>query len=416
MAGLLGALKQYLRDAGPGGALNPEVTRQGLLDSAAFATMPVPLLGDAVGLAADANRFATDPSSRTPLNFGLSALGMLPLIPNLTVWHGSPHKFPPTKKNPLGEFDPNKIGAGEGAQAYSYGHYAADAQPTAKTYLDVDPAVTPPTRRAFKGSELEPGTWEYKAASLLDGSSTLAGVRKEVSGWIKNAKPGEDVAGYQKVLDVLNTATSKADFKRLKREGYLYKVDLADEAIPKLLEWDKPIAEQSDSVKAALRTSGLLGEVENVGARAADKVRELASLPGVADWAKRDLMSVARQLEKSKSPQHVAGTLKGMQLDFGISPDGGVFKPKAQEFLDFVKTMQYVPNMDVGAGLYALASASRGGEKAASEALRNAGIPGVRYLDQISRGAGQGTYNYVVFPGGEGLLNILDRKSVPLGR
>jgi hypothetical protein len=34
---------------------------------------------------------------------------------------------------------------------------------------------------------------------------------------------------------------------------------------------------------------------------------------------------------------------------------------------------------------------------AAAKALQQAGIPGIRYLDQGSRGAGQGSHNYVVF-------------------
>jgi hypothetical protein len=42
-----------------------------------------------------------------------------------------------------------------------------------------------------------------------------------------------------------------------------------------------------------------------------------------------------------------------------------------------------------------------------AQALRAAGIPGIRYLDQGSRGAGQGTSNFVVFPGEEDLLRIL---------
>ena len=48
--------------------------------------------------------------------------------------------------------------------------------------------------------------------------------------------------------------------------------------------------------------------------------------------------------------------------------------------------------------------------------LRTAGIPGIRYLDGGSRGAGQGTRNYVVFPGEESLLKILERNGVPLGQ
>jgi len=45
------------------------------------------------------------------------------------------------------------------------------------------------------------------------------------------------------------------------------------------------------------------------------------------------------------------------------------------------------------------------GPAAASERLREAGIPGIKYLDQGSRGAGEGSRNYVVFD--DKLVNIL---------
>jgi hypothetical protein len=47
--------------------------------------------------------------------------------------------------------------------------------------------------------------------------------------------------------------------------------------------------------------------------------------------------------------------------------------------------------------------------------LQQAGIPGIKYLDGGSRGAGTGTSNYVVFPGEEKNLTILDRNGVPTG-
>ena len=47
-----------------------------------------------------------------------------------------------------------------------------------------------------------------------------------------------------------------------------------------------------------------------------------------------------------------------------------------------------------------------------SKRLANAGIPGIRYLDQGSRGAGQGTHNYVVFD--ENIPNIVSRNGVSL--
>ena len=52
--------------------------------------------------------------------------------------------------------------------------------------------------------------------------------------------------------------------------------------------------------------------------------------------------------------------------------------------------------------------------KDAAETLRWSGIPGIRYLDGGSRGAGAGSSNYVVFPGNEGLLSILERNGQSL--
>jgi hypothetical protein len=46
----------------------------------------------------------------------------------------------------------------------------------------------------------------------------------------------------------------------------------------------------------------------------------------------------------------------------------------------------------------------------ASALLRAHGIPGIRYLDEMSRDAGQGTSNFVVFPGEEDALTILKRE------
>ena len=56
-----------------------------------------------------------------------------------------------------------------------------------------------------------------------------------------------------------------------------------------------------------------------------------------------------------------------------------------------------------------------GGASGAADVLRQAGIPGIRYLDGGSRTAGQGSSNYVVFPGNESLLTILERNGQLLG-
>jgi hypothetical protein len=58
-------------------------------------------------------------------------------------------------------------------------------------------------------------------------------------------------------------------------------------------------------------------------------------------------------------------------------------------------------------------NSSLGADRAnAASILRQAGIPGIRYLDGGSRNAGQGTYNYVVFD--DTLPTILERNGQKL--
>lgn len=61
---------------------------QSAMDAAAMGLGPVPIVGDVLGLAADASRYINDPSSRTPLNFGLTALGALPFVPPASAIFG----------------------------------------------------------------------------------------------------------------------------------------------------------------------------------------------------------------------------------------------------------------------------------------------------------------------------------------
>jgi len=50
-----------------------------------------------------------------------------------------------------------------------------------------------------------------------------------------------------------------------------------------------------------------------------------------------------------------------------------------------------------GYNIYKVMSENLGGDQAASEALRKAGIPGLKYFDQGSRAGGEGTRNYVTW-------------------
>ena len=400
------AMKQYVRDAMPGGALNREIKPQDTLDAAALSLSPVPLVGDAAGLLADGYRYATDPSSRTPLNYGLSALGALPFVPAMgavTAWHGSPHKFD--------KFDMSKIGTGEGAQAYGHGLYLAEAPGVAKQYADTLSSYHIATKDGVKGGgdfadALVANAGEYPSSL----SSAIRSQANKIATDLANGKPAEQIVSamrngpYARIYSGLADAVE--NLSPSKAVGSLYKVDIPDEAVARFLDWDKPLSEQANVL------GSLLSDVNSINTVSAQKIRNLADSPGLADWAKSDLLKDAAEVERSNSPAHIAGVLKRMQMEYGITPDHGPFKDQAQSFLDFVKGMQAVPNMDTGGGAVSYLNA-RYGQTKASDLMRDAGIPGIRYLDGGSRGAGSGTSNFVVFD--PDMIRILERNGEATG-
>jgi len=228
-----------------------------------------------------------------------------------TVWHGSPHKFPPTKNNPLGEFDSTKIGTGEGAQTYGHGLYFGGERRTGETYQKALGQ-----QKDIFVRRTEDGNY-YVTKGAGDEGGILAGPFKD----------GSQAEAARRALP--------------ENQGHLYKVDLPDEHIAKMLDWDKPLSQQPESVRKSL------GELrQQTGAT-------------YTDLAKGE--TVYELLRKS------------LQNKSGV----------------------YLPNTSA--------------ERVVAEQLQKAGIPGVRYLDGGSRGAGGGTSNYVVFPGEERLLKILER-------
>jgi hypothetical protein len=147
----------------------------------------------------------------------------------IITYHGSPHTFPPTANNPLGEFDPMKVGTGEGAQAYGTGAaYLAEAKKLAEGYAGANAGRA----AAFDGLiDLlpKPAQMEvYKAMQMTDGP-------------FKKAKIDDIVSRFPESSPVFQANT-----------GNLYKVDLPDEHVAKMLDWDKPLSEQHPSVQSAL--------------------------------------------------------------------------------------------------------------------------------------------------------------------
>lgn len=322
----------------------------------------------------------------------------------LTVYQGSPHKFAPTPKNPLGEFDASKIGTGEGAQAYGHGHYLAESPVVAKGYQEkLSKNVT------VDGSKLQ----------SIPSDSPLAEAHNMVVRNIQNGmKPEEAISATQKYwTDAANEMQSFAKShpeladriqkeasgrmqvsdaaKTLKPEsfhldpGHLYTVDLPDEKIARMLDWDKPLSEQPEVIKALKGTDYEVGMSQKQAEKIADqRLREEAD-----EWAEMtggdpvdysnnvDWESYVDRVRKESGS--IDSSITGKDLHRMIMRDEG-YRP------DLFDTENY----QVGT----------------SEALRGYGIPGVKYLDRQSRQAGEGSRNFVVFPGEEDALTILERK------
>ncbi len=65
---------------------------------------------------------------------------------------------------------------------------------------------------------------------------------------------------------------------------------------------------------------------------------------------------------------------------------------------------------ETGAQIYHDLSLALGGRDVAAQKLRDIGIPGIRYPDQGSRATGQGTSNFVLFPGMEERVKIIGKE------
>lgn len=263
----------------------------------------------------------------SPLPFsrmaGNAARGARDVAPAFPAWHGSPHDFD--------EFKLDKIGTGEGAQAYGHGLYFAENPKTAISYRDA----------------LE------KKHQLNPQQGNLGDIRSAVD-WLKSGrKGGAPPASGQHIDDAISDLRSdyvKGPFPNptdaqiathlegnFVPRGRLYHTEI-DAEPHQLLDWDKPLSQQNEGVKQSIL-------------------------------------------------KFAEGRGRGEEIKRWLADDGDWFT--GGRFYDTLK------NAGETQGDYAAA-------------MRQAGIPGTRYLDQGSRGADAGTSNYVIFD--DKLTKILSKE------
>jgi len=244
----------------------------------------------------------------------------LPEVEEIIAYHGSPHNFD--------KFQMDKLGTGEGAQAYGHGLYFADLEKVAGEY---EKALTP--------RDLDYEEWlmgKYKQAENAQDYNRLDMYERA----LLHDKPSDfrsiaDDADYDDDYRALASEVADEIEEYGPKFGATYKVSIQSK-LDDMLDYDAPISEQSEKVQRA--------------------------------WEK---------LAKSK----IGKRAKHVFTD--IQNADGTFSPVGNDFLRvFSEGFEDVNKIDMTDYKQHVSNY----RKAATEFLKKEGITGINYLDGNSRG------------------------------
>lgn len=266
---------------------------------------------------------------------------------SIRAFHGTPHTFEPEPGAPAGRFRSDRIGTGEGAQAYGHGLYFAENEGVAHMYRDALSDTRASSNTLVDGVPVNRSALPWLTAFAGDAdsaSSIIPLLRQNIEaesrraeelyrlskvapksqrGWARTQGDiaSENASSSRRNLDKL-TEYLAGNPGRISRQspGRIYEVRI-DAEPDQFLDWDRPLSAQHPTVRQAIEGDPAF----------------VAPLSDAPDNFMRNAV---------RDPSTVA-------------------------------------------------------------ALRDAGVVGVRYLDGNSRGAGEGTSNFVIFPGNEHLIEIV---------
>jgi len=309
---------------------------------------------------------AADLAMMTTLGAGAMPAEADALRMGIRAYHGSPYDF--------NKFDLSKIGMGEGAQAYGHGLYFAENPAVAEQYKRALTGLNPNSLGSGKaqfgvnGVPMPSGISGHAALDtgqqmdlLLStmkhnpDSTMIPFLRQQIENRIANhysmtsgGSAGEDMRA---MADYYNKHVKNATPEQVSSiaPGRMYEVNINAEP-QQFLDWEKPIGEQPQAVKDIAQQIGLPAEY---------------SFP---------------KLSNRIGEPPLPATKENYGSDF-------YRRLGAKIIADKTRTPEIANPVSVGDII----------DPFASKALSDAGIPGIKYLDQGSRGSATGTRNYVVF-------------------
>lgn len=275
------------------------------------------------------------------------------LMKAIKAYHGSPHDFE--------QFDFSKINTGQRAQSFGHGGYFAEAERTSEIYRD---QLSEGLDSTVEGGGRLPNWVAAKVKHLREGAAKTG----------KALESSEKPAGASHSLDDLITEFKARIGERQERVASQAPQWWNDEGhIPGLRE----VLQGLENVKqgAAIHTPGKMYEV----AIHADPEHFLnwdkpfnQQTPHVQDALIKVMKQKGFPVDEHGVPLWVQSNPSGESMHAAFSTIG--------------KTQQEQ-------------------QAAGAKLLKDAGIPGIKYLDQASRTAGEGTRNYVVFD--DALIEIM---------
>lgn len=347
------------------------------------------LLGQQIGPALREGRYGD--AVKAFLDSTGAAIGVLPMVPSLAgvirAFHGTPHSFE--------KFDLSKLGTGEGNQAYGHGLYFAENKAIAESYRE---ALSTGEWHA-DGKKLS-GNDAWAAQFLNEGGGAEAA--KAAAAKTINQQTEKGRAAYGEVTAAIDRLSGK---KIEERSGNLYTVDL-DVNHEDLLDWDAGLADQPEKVRQALARpssdpAAIEGRLRDVRS---EKKAAVDAIFGGGALDVETAIGFGEDVWRFRNPKQ-AENLKGLVAEEDRLQREATLH-KINDEVD-KRGRQYSTGFDV----VLAAEAVHGSARSGSQVLREAGVPGIRYLDAGSRG-GDGTRNVVMFS--DDLVKIAERNGQPV--
>lgn len=166
-------------------------------------------------------------------------------------YHGTPHRFEPVEGHPHGRFDPEKSAAvSKGHDLHGKGHYLTESERTALAFRGQTPTGLFSTRLEVDGKKLYPHHFPIDSPQrqALTNLSLERGIAGQISSLRETARLVEDGSNYDAAADWLESLGSRARLYQ-PGAGYIYKADIDDAAVEKMIDLDRPLFEQPEILK-----------------------------------------------------------------------------------------------------------------------------------------------------------------------